>query len=191
MKKHLILFVILIFLSSCGDNAETVDVDQSAKETDTEELDEDISISPVAIIPGTGVGDVRIGMKYSEVTDLIGKPDSEMGFNRLVTADYKTLSFELVFTSPDLAVLKDDAVLIAIGAKNGGNFSGKVVPGMTRDEISKVVVEENEDTGDYVFYPSGFSVQYENDISVLIGVFPPYKISYVPPEMTNCKTSIE
>lgn len=212
MKKFLILLFISLFLLSCDDkdqksqdsenNDESTDeavdetVDESVDENSDEEqnesseTDED-GIEYAAVIPGVGVGNVEIGMKYSQIKDLIGAPDSEMGFNRLVTTDYKTLSLELVFTSPDLALLKDDAVLIAMGAKSGGAFSGKVIPGMTRDEIEKVFTGEKEDTGDYVFYPEGFSVQYENNVSVLIGVFPPYKLSYSPPEMINCKTSKE
>jgi hypothetical protein len=206
MKEHLIFIVVFIFLSSCGDkdvksqDAENSDgltddfteIDESADIENDEpgENDED-EVEPLEIVPGVGIGSVEVGMKYSEVKNLIGTPDSEMGFNRLVTADYKTLSFELVFTSPDLMVLKDDAVLIAIGAKAGGSFLGSIIPGMTRDEVEKVFTGEKEDTGDYVFYPEGFSVQYENNISVLIGVFPPYKLAYAPPEMVNCNTSKE
>jgi hypothetical protein len=153
MKKFLILLFISLFLLSCGDkdqksqdsenNDESTDeavdettddaVDEMSDETTDDAVDEssktdEDSVEYVAIIPGVGVGSVEIGMKYSRIKDLIGAPDSEMGFNRLVTADYKTLSLELVFTSPDLALLKDDAVLIAMGAKAGGAFSGKSHP---------------------------------------------------------------
>lgn len=214
MKKILTVFAIFIFFVSCGENSggkvaqsdddvqdETVTddtpdegIDETADEIPDETSDEitdDGLSAEMDIRPGDGVGPVNIGMKYSSVKELIGEPSSQMGFNRLVTAQYSSFFLELVFASPDLAELKDDAVLISIGALSGGNFSGKALPGMTKDEISSAVKEDNEDAGSYVFYPSGFSVQYENNKAILIGVFSPYKISYDPPEMEKCKTTAE
>ena len=207
MKEILTVCAIVMFLVSCGEssggkvpgsdedaNDETVS-DRTQSDDDMDEMpDETIDEEPAAkmdIRPGEGIGQVAIGMKYSSVKKLIGEPASQMGFNRLVTAQYSGLFLELVFASPDLAELKDDAVLIAIGALKGGNFSGKALPGMTKDEIFSAVKEDNEDTGSYVFYPSGFSVQYEDGKAVLVGVFSSYKISYDPPEMEKCKTTEE
>lgn len=206
MEKILTVFAIFIFFVSCGESSgvkgpESDDdmqdgtvIDSTPDENPDETSDEtadDVPSVNMDIRPGEGIGSVSIGMKYSRVKELLGEPASQMGFNRLVTAQYSSLFLELVFASPDLAELKDDAVLIAAGALTGGNFSGKALPGMTKDEISSAVKEDNEDTGSYVFYPSGFSVQYENSKAVLIGVFSPYKISYDPPEMEKCKTTAE
>ncbi len=173
------------------DVADTEKEDDVEEDMTEEETDDDIEqITKLEIKAGEGIGDIKVGMKYSEIKTLVGEVDTQMGFNRLVTAEYKSLGLELVFSSPDLMELKDDAILISIGAMEDGSFSGNVVPGMSRSDIEDILTGDKEDTGDYVFYPAGISVHYEDDEAVLVGVFPAYELQYDPPEMKPCSTTI-
>lgn len=170
-----------------SDKSEENDNNSGSDETP----DEDIEEGPMKINSGTGIGGFVIGMTYQQIKDKYGDPDSPICFNRLGSAKYKDLAVEVVFASTEQYQISDDAKLIAVGAMTGGEFQGDVLPGMTRTEIEKLMKDaEKEDTGKYVYYTEGFSVQYEDDKAVTIGVYPPYELKYDVPTMEKCKTTI-
>jgi len=180
--------------NSTADESEAQDeiavVDEN--ETSDEELpDEDTAKGPLKITAGTGIGNFEIGMKYSDIKAIYGDPSSPIAFNRLGTAKYKDLGIEVIFSSTQQYSISDDAKLIAVGAMTGGEFEGDVLPGMTRTEIEALMKDaQKEDTGNYVYYTEGFSVQYEDDTAVTVGVYPPYELKYEVPTMEKCETTI-
>lgn len=188
----LILSVMLILLCSGCDEKKDAPSDSDEildSENPDETPDDDSSMNSMLIEPGIGVGGLKVGMTYKQVKEVIGEPESSMGFNRLILADYKVLGLELLIASPDLTTPVDSAKLMAIGAKTGGNFSGMAIPGMSKEQITAAAGSEGEDTGKFVYYPAGFSVEYVENIAVNIGIFNPYILSYDPPEMEKCKTA--
>ena len=161
-------------------------------ENDLENDDADtVEKEPLKINSGTGIGGFVIGMTYVQMKEKYGDPDSPICFNRLGSAKYKDLGVEVVFASSDQYQISDDAKLLAVGAMAGGKFEGDVLPDMTRTEIEKLMKDaQKEDTGEYVYYTEGFSVQYEDDKAVIIGVYPPYELKYEVPVMEKCETTI-
>jgi hypothetical protein len=175
---------------------EVQDIETEAPDLDSglneEQLDEDVAEGPLKINAGTGIGNFEIGMKYSDIKATYGEPSSPIAFNRLGTAKYKDLGIEVILTSTEQYQISDDAKLLAVGAMTGGEFEGDVLPGMTRAEIEALLKdEEKEDTGKYVYYTKGFSVEYEDDVAVTIGVYKPYELKYDVPPMEKCKSTIK
>jgi len=160
--------------------------------SDEEVQDEDVVEGPLKINKGTGIGGFVIGMTYTQMKEKYGDPDSPLAFNRLGSAKYKDLAVEVIFSSTEQYSISDDAKLIAVGAMTGGEFDGDVLPDMTRAEIEALMKDaQKEDTGNYVYYTEGFSVQYEDDKAVTIGVYPPYDLKYEVPTMEKCETTIK
>lgn len=170
-----------------SDNSEDQDDNKGSDETP----DEDAQEGPLKIKSGTGIGGFVIEMTYKQMKDKYGDPDSPICFNRLGSAKYKDLAVEVIFSSTEQYQISDDAKLIAVGAMTGGEFEGDVLPDMTRTEIEALMKDaQKEDTGKYVYYTEGFSVEYEDDKAVTIGVYPPYDLKYEVPMMEKCETTI-
>ncbi len=139
---------------------------------------------------GIGIGAVKLGMDYAEVKKTLKSEGIPIVYNRMALATFPDQNLELFFASKESSTLSEDGRLIAIGTQKGGNYDFKVKLGMKRSEVLKVVSEVGEDVGKYIYFQSGFSLEFDAADSVsAIGVFAPYKLRLVAPEMEKCKTT--
>jgi hypothetical protein len=145
---------------------------------------------PLPITPGVGIGDFVVGKPYAQIRATFGgKASDALTFNRMSSLKFAKQQVDALFLSSENSTLSDDAILIAVGASQGGAFTGTVTPGMTKAAIDAADTDAKETGAKYTFYPKGYSVQYENDIAILIGVFAPYALAYEPPAMQPAKTT--
>ncbi|HOW51163.1 MAG TPA: hypothetical protein PLV42_03845 [bacterium] len=165
--------------------------DQATDVTNDELLsDNDIVSEPLAITPGEGIGAVKVGMTYAEVKAAIGTTEDVMIYNRLAIVTYPELALEMLFTSPEDFTLVDSGRLIAVGAKTDGQFDFAVTHGMTKEAALAAIDESGEDVGKRIYFPSGFSLEFDDaELVSLIGVFKPYVPKLEPPEMEPCAST--
>ena len=164
------------------DGADEAGPDTSSGDTSTD--DGTHGEESVAIRPGEGIGPVNLGATYGDLRAAIGEAANPFPSNRIVVAVYDTPAVEVVFATPD-NVLVDDAVVIAVGTRSSGDFTGDVTPGLTRAEVeTRLGVAPDLATDDqYAFYPSGITLRYIDERVFSVGVVPPYTLAPDPPPM--------
>lgn len=145
--------------------------------------------APVAgdeIVPASGIGAVRLGMRYADVRALLGEAKAS-GQANLVFGRWADRGVEVVFASGEGTTLSDDAVVLAVSASSTGAFRGAVRPGMSRAEIVKVLGAPTDVVGAFGYWASGISVRFSGDgdgaTAVGVAVHAPYVSEAVPPEM--------
>ncbi len=152
--------------------------------------DDDLISEPLAITPGDGIGAVKVGMTYAKVKEAVGTTEDVMIYNRLAIVTYPELALEMLFTSPEDFTLVDSGRLIAVGAKTDGHFDFAVTHGMTKEAAIAAVDESGEDVGKRIYFPSGFSLEFDDaGLVSLIGVFKPYVPKLEAPEMEPCAST--
>ncbi len=181
--------VLLFTAGACessSDNSDTPDAGDTDSASDGDiDTDTDTSNPPggLAVVPGIGIGDLRMGMTYGDVKALIGPYTTKLAFARIAYLDYQELRLKVVVTSELDLDVNDQSKVIALGALPGGEFSGQPLPGSSRSAIEDQFGAPSEESGGFVFYAAGFSCQYENDQAIAIGVFDAYELKPDPPEM--------
>jgi hypothetical protein len=157
------LFVLFGLVASCGE-----------------------SESDPVISPGTGIGQVTLGMSYQEVSDRYGEMDNAIVDGRIAIGGYPDQGLDLIMTSPQDFALAPEAVVIAVGAKTEA-FGGCPRPGMAREEIEAALGEAALKAGPIEYYPEGVSVKYgtggDANTARAVGVFEPFERNPSPPEM--------
>ncbi|MCU0692048.1 MAG: hypothetical protein MUF54_11650 [Polyangiaceae bacterium] len=147
---------------------------------------------PIAILPGVGMGDVKIGMRYKEFSELVGQPDGVMGYEHQVMAEFPAYGLKGVFASGEASSLSNDAEVLSLGTLSKGAYKGEIVPGASRADVLKLFGETPDIYQDYAFHEQGFGVEYDRDGLVKqVSVFRPYKIRQVPPPMESARTHAE
>ncbi|MBX3245998.1 MAG: hypothetical protein KF901_02310 [Myxococcales bacterium] len=111
--------------------------------------------------------------------------------NRLAFGRYNSLRVEVVLVSADDDDVSDDAIVIGVGALDGGDFHGPVVPGTSRDAVVARFGEPDDVAGETQYYREGFGLEYDGDRVLKVGIFRPYEDAPVPPEMRPAATRID
>jgi hypothetical protein len=143
------------------------------------------------IRPGSGIGPVTVGMRYSEVVAELGPMEGAFVNNRLGFGRYRELGLELVLVSADDGAVSDDAIVIGVGALESTGFRGPIVPGMSREALVAALGEPDDEAGESDYYLEGLSVEYDGDTVLKVGVFRPYTHASTPPEMVPASTMME
>lgn len=112
------------------------------------------------IRPGEGVGPLRLGMRYAEVTALLGPATAAVANNRLGFARYPTLGLELVVTSPVADEVTPESVVVAIGvrAAAGNEWGGDLRPGQPKADVEKAL-GAGETIDNHVYFNRGASIE--------------------------------
>jgi hypothetical protein len=198
VNSRLLVFAMLSSLIvGCGvdnsgqsEDSETTDNNGSESEHGSDTESDSEPQTPLPITPGVGIGDFVLGKTYAEIRAVFGGQASDgLTFNRMSSVSFSEQKVDAFFLSSQDSVLSDDAILVAVGANQGGAFTGTVIPGMTKTSIDAADTDPKESGAKYTFYPKGYSVQYENDIATVVGVFAPYTLAYEPPPMEPAKTN--
>ena len=141
------------------------------------------------IRPGEGIGPVRVGARYAEVRDALGPLEGTFASNRLAFGRYNALGLEVVLVSADDSTVSDDAIVVGVGALSAEGFRGSVVPGMSRAALEEAYGPPDDEASETDFYRDGFSVEYDGDTVLKVGVFGPYEHDPVPPPMRPASTT--
>ncbi len=136
------------------------------------------------IAPGEGIGPARLGMRYAELAVELGEAEGAFVADRIGFARYSDLGLEVVVTSPEDALV-DDALVIGIGASEGGHFQGALRPGATKGEIEAVLGPARDEVAGTVYYPEGVGIEYDGDVALRMGVFDPWERRPEVPPMTG------
>lgn len=143
------------------------------------------------VLPGEGIGPLRVGMRYAEALEALGPLEGVFVANRLAFGRYNSLRVEVVLVSADDDDVSDDAIVIGVGALDGGDFHGPVVPGTSRDAVVARFGEPDDVAGETQYYREGFGLEYDGDRVLKVGIFRPYEDAPVPPEMRPAATRID
>ena len=143
------------------------------------------------IVPGAGIGPVRIGMRYAEVRSALGPLEGAFASDRLAFGRYSTLGLEVVLVSAEDGNVSDDALVVGVGALTQEGFTGPLVPGTSRSELERVFGAPDDEAGETDFYQEGFSVEYDADVVLKVGVFGSYTNDPLAPEMRPALTRME
>lgn len=112
------------------------------------------------IRPGEGVGPLRLGMRYAEVTALLGPATAAVANNRLGFARYPTLGLELVVTSPAADEVTPESIVVAIGvrAASGNEWGGDLRPGQSKADVERAL-GAGETIDNHVYFNRGASIE--------------------------------
>lgn len=152
---------------------------------------DDTPTTTVDVLIGEGIGDIEIGMNYSDLVAAVGEPTSPTIQNRMGVIYFPDLGIEALMISPERSSLSDDALVLAVGARAtaGVLFEGVPRPGLSREEVEASLGESTETIGNFVYYPSGVSLEYQDsegeDTVRSVGVFAPYEYAPEPPPMSH------
>ncbi|MCB9596135.1 MAG: hypothetical protein H6719_25660 [Sandaracinaceae bacterium] len=136
------------------------------------------------VLPGRGIGAVRLEMTLSDVRAALGEPRGALVTNRIGFARFDG-ELEIVFTSPEADTLTDDAIVVGIGASEGADLAGAVVPGASRADIEAAMGPAPDVIESLEFYPEGLSLEYDGDVVLRVGVIAPYERFAEVPAMTG------
>lgn len=151
--------------------------------------DTDAALTGLEVRPGEGIGPLRVGMRYGEARDALGPLEGAFGANRVAFGRYNSLRVEVVLVSADDNDVSDDAIIIGLGALDGGEFRGPVIPGALRDDVVAAFGDPDDAAGETQYYQEGFAVEYDGDRVLKVGIFRPYEDAPIPPEMRPAATS--
>ncbi len=134
---------------------------------------------------GVGIGPVKLGMTFPQVTAAIGERDSKLAFNRLIAAKHDRLGLEILYASAADYDLSDDAVVVSVAADGAHPTTGQVVPGSAREQVTRALGDPSEVVGPLEFFPQGIGISYdEASRASRVAVFASCQLAPVPPEMS-------
>lgn len=144
------------------------------------------------VVPGQSIGQVEIGMTMAQMTTLLGQPDSQIGFQRVITVRYLDEGVEVVLTSSEPAVATDNARVRSVGTLPTAALHGELVRGVSRAELEAAFGPSTmQNRGIFYFPEHGLAVEIDqNDLAVRYSVWPPYELDLKPPEMLWASTEI-
>ncbi len=143
-----------------------------------------------AIIPGTRVGPITLGMTWTQVVAAVGAPPTEpVVLVRVGYATWPALGLEALLTSPADTTLADDALVIGAAATAGTDLGGAARPGLTQVAIEAALGPAPEVYGGRAYYPAGVAVEYDaGGLATRVAVFAPYTLAPEPPPMAPART---
>lgn len=149
------------------------------------------AVDGLALTPGVGLGDVRLGDTFGALKARLGAPASEAGVNHIVFGRWPAAGLEIVFASADESGLSDDATVLAVGAQSTAKVSGALRPGMTRAEAVAALGAPTDESGSYAYWAAGASARLADDGTVTqVGVFPKYAPESSVAEMGKSKGAV-
>ena len=167
-------------LLSCGSGSDTTATDSGDPES------EQTQTIGLEIIPGVGIGPVELGMTYGELLSLYGEPDALIDYNRVFLATWMALGVEVVMGSSLDDSIEESSRVVSVGTKLPLDFSGAVIPGMTRaegDAILGTCTDVIDDT--HCYHEAGLYLGYDGSgVIQTVAVHPLYTFRADPPEMT-------
>lgn len=134
------------------------------------------------VLPGVGIGDVRIGMRYSELSALLGEPDAALTVNRQSMLMYDDDALEVVLVSSSDTDVSDDAYVLGVSAMRGGSFAGPA-PDVSRADIEAALGAPDFEAARIGFWARGISVVWQDDVARQVAVFGPFELGGAMPEM--------
>ncbi len=179
--------VFLILLAGCSSNP-TPTGDPPAPPTDSGGTPP--GSTSTAIVPGVGVGELKLGDTYGTLRAKLGAAESELGFNRLVFGRWTQKKLEIVFASREEGSLSDDAIALAIGVERGADVGGVARPGMTRAELLAALGAPSDEIKTFLYWPSGVSAQLNGDVAERIATITKYVPETAVAEMVPSKGSV-
>ena len=173
----------LWLLLGCGGEPDAGFVDSGRAEAQPSESIE------LRIVPGVGIGPVEIGMTYGELRALYGEPDALLDYNRVFLATWMALGVEVVLGSRLDDSIEESSRVVSVGTRLPLDFSGEVVPGMTREEADVILGECTDVIDDtHCYHEAGLYLGYdESGVIQTVAVHPLYTSRAVPPEMTTAE----
>lgn len=141
----------------------------------------------IEIVPGVGIGELRLGDRGDRLFALAGEPSATLRFGNLVLLTFEAVALEVVVAAPVDEELTPAAKVLSIGAlvSDAVEFSGPAHPGQARDEIHAAAGAPQESIEDVDLWEAGWSVGYRSDgTAKVVAVFAPYTLAIDPPEMT-------
>lgn len=134
------------------------------------------------VAAGEGIGEVRLGMRYVALRELLGEPDGVLAVNRQAILMFDGAGLEVVMASALDDQVSDDAYVLGISAMPSGVFEGPA-PGMTRTEIEALVGAPSFEAARTGFWERGMSVVWRDDVARQVAVFAPFTLQTEMPEM--------
>ena len=166
-------------LLGCTENPTTSAIDSAdsmASPSESVELE---------IIPGVGIGPISLGMTYGAIYADYGEPDALIDYNRVYLATWMELGVEAIFGSRLDDAVDDAAEVVSVGTRIPKNFTGVVVPGMTRAEGDAALGECVDVIDDiHCYHEAGVYLAYdEEDVIKTVAIHPTYTVRSTPPKM--------
>jgi len=129
-------------------------------------------------------------MTLEQVLNLLGEPDSQFGFQRLINLRYNDLALEILFTSSEANTASEDAVVRAVSTLPGASVSGEVPLGLSRMELEERWGAPGIESEPVAYFEEeGLAVEFNSeDKAVRYGVWPPYSLTPEAPEMLPALT---
>ena len=125
----------------------------------------DRAAAPPAIVPGTRVGAIELGMRWPEVRALLGQPSNDPSvIVRLGHAYWREQGLDVVFTSSAESTLSDDALVVGVGTSSTAS----------RAAIERQFGVASEQYDGHAYYANGLGITYgDDDTADRIAVFAP------------------
>lgn len=170
-------------LLGCSDNPNANPMDTSdsmSSPSDSIEL---------PIVPGVGIGPITLGLSYETIYADYGEPDALIDYNRVYLATWMELGVEAVFGSRLDDAVEDEAQVVSVGTRLPKNFTGVVVPGMTRAEADAALGECVDVIDDvHCYHEAGVYLAYDaNGLIETVAIHPTYSVRSTPPKMQHAQ----
>ena len=146
----------------------------------------------IEVVPGQSIAEITVGMTMVELRELVGDPDSQFGFQRLINARYNDLAIEVLLTSTEASFASDDARVRSISTLPGAGLKGELTLDLTREDLeAKFGPVTLESSGVVYFVESGLAVELSaENRATRYAIWPPYQLQAEPPEMLPAETEM-
>lgn len=176
----------LLVLAGCSSNPSA----EPPGPADSASVPETASPTARVVVPGAGLGDLKLGDTYGALKAKLGAAEAELGLNGLVFGRWPKEKLEIVFASREEGSLSDDALALSIGVERGADVSGVARPGMTRAELIAALGEPSDEIKTFLYWPSGASAQLNGDVAERIATFAKYLPETRVAEMAPSKGTV-
>jgi predicted TIM-barrel fold metal-dependent hydrolase len=132
--------------------------------------------TPPEVVPGEGIGELRLGMSWAEARELLGEPEPPLVLVGVAHVRWPS-GVEALLTSPDESMLTDDALVVGLGT----------VTDRSRASIEADFGAPAEELAGCAYYPSGLAVEYAGDTARRAVVVAPYQLAPAPPPMAPAR----
>ncbi|MBR58012.1 MAG: hypothetical protein CMH54_08310 [Myxococcales bacterium] len=150
------------------------------------------TFGPIEVVPGVSVGGIEIGMSLDELKAILGDPDTEFGFQRLITLRFNAAKLEVLLTSSEPSVASADARVRGVTTLGNTVLSGDLIRGVERTVLeAQFGAATMESRGILYFVEDGLSVEMDADNrAIRYSVWPAYFLEKEIPPMVAAKTQM-